>query len=61
MKLCSNCFRNKPKEHLFCPWCGYPGVNTGLKMCDGKQVYREKLTDETIFKTADMEFLIKIL
>lgn len=28
---------------------------------NGEQVYRQKITDETIFKTADMEFLIKIL
>lgn len=34
--------------------------DTGLYI-DGKQVYREKLTDETIFKSADVEFLIKIL
>jgi pSer/pThr/pTyr-binding forkhead associated (FHA) protein len=28
---------------------------------DGEQVHKQKITDETIFKSADMEFLIKIL
>lgn len=28
---------------------------------DGEQVHKQKITDETIFRTADMEFLIKIL
>jgi len=35
---------------------------TGLTIdCERQQVHRQKITDETIFKTADMEFLIKIL
>lgn len=41
MEQCSNCFKNKSKEHLFCPWCGYPGVNIGLKRCGNGHIIYE--------------------
>jgi hypothetical protein len=34
MGICSNCLRKKTEEQLFCPWCGYPGWNIGLKRCN---------------------------
>lgn len=33
MAICSNCLRKKTEDQLFCPWCGYPGRNIGLKRC----------------------------
>ncbi|MCP5106178.1 MAG: FHA domain-containing protein [bacterium] len=34
MEICSNCFRSKTGDHLFCPWCGFPTRDVGLKRCN---------------------------
>ena len=34
--------------------------NSGL-FIDGKKIHREKIVDETLFKAADVEFLVKVL
>jgi len=34
MEICSNCLKSKAREHIFCPWCGYPAGNIGLKQCN---------------------------
>jgi hypothetical protein len=41
MELCSNCFRNISREYLFCPWCGYPAGNIGLKQCNKGHIIYE--------------------
>jgi hypothetical protein len=41
MEICSNCLRKKSREHLFCPWCGYPDGNTGLKRCNKGHIMYE--------------------
>ncbi len=33
MKTCLNCFRNIDDDALFCPYCGYPQGEVGLKKC----------------------------
>lgn len=41
MTLCSNCFREKSEAYLFCPWCGYPGGDIGLKTCNKGHIIYE--------------------
>jgi len=41
MDICSNCLRKKSEEQLFCPWCGYPDGNIGLKRCNKGHVMFE--------------------
>lgn len=41
MDICSNCLRKKTEEQLFCPWCGYPAWDIGLKRCNKGHVMFE--------------------
>ena len=43
MDICSNCFRNKNEDHIFCPWCGYPTGDIGLKQCKHGHIIFETL------------------
>ncbi len=41
MEICSNCLKSKSGEHIFCPWCGYPAGNIGLKRCNKGHIIYE--------------------
>ena len=41
MEICSNCLRSKSGEHIFCPWCGFPAGNIGLKQCNKGHIIYE--------------------
>ncbi len=43
MDICSNCFRSKDGEHIFCPWCGFPTGDIGLKKCGNGHIIYETL------------------
>ena len=33
MEICSNCFKKSSQAYPFCPFCGYPNIDIGLKRC----------------------------
>ncbi|MGD2088093.1 MAG: FHA domain-containing protein [Candidatus Aminicenantes bacterium] len=33
MEICSNCFKKSSQASPFCPYCGYPYIDIGLKRC----------------------------
>jgi hypothetical protein len=33
MEICSNCFKKSLQSSPFCPYCGYPNIDIGLKRC----------------------------
>jgi hypothetical protein len=33
MEICSNCFKDIPQKYPFCPFCGSPTIEIGLKQC----------------------------
>lgn len=33
MEICSNCFKKSSQASPFCPFCGYPNIDIGLKRC----------------------------
>ena len=40
MEICSNCFKKTPQSNPFCPHCGYPNIEIGLKRCTkGHTIY----------------------
>ena len=40
MEICSNCFKQTSQAYPFCPHCGYPNVDVGLKNCPkGHTIY----------------------
>lgn len=41
MEICSNCLRSKSGEHIFCPWCGFPARDIGLKQCNKGHIIYE--------------------
>ena len=41
MELCSNCFKNIPEKYPFCPFCGSPNVEIGLKQCSQGHIIYE--------------------
>ncbi|MGE5341975.1 MAG: FHA domain-containing protein [Candidatus Omnitrophota bacterium] len=41
MELCSNCFKQIPKEYPFCPYCGCPTIEVGLKQCTSGHIIYE--------------------
>jgi len=41
MEICSNCLKTKSREHKFCPLCGYPEGNIGLKQCNKGHIIYE--------------------
>jgi len=45
MKTCLNCFKNIDDNALFCPYCGYPQEEVGLKKCPHGHVIFEAWKD----------------
>jgi len=43
MDICSNCLKKIDGEHLFCPWCGFPAGDIGLRACGHGHVIYETL------------------
>jgi hypothetical protein len=41
MEICSNCFKKSSQASPFCPYCGYPNIDIGLKRCaKGHIIYK---------------------
>lgn len=53
MDICSNCFRGKDGDHIFCPWCGYPTGDIGLKQCRNGHIIFETLKNCPFCQQAD--------
>lgn len=41
MEICSNCLKKKPREYLFCPFCGFSAAKIGLKKCSEGHIMYE--------------------
>lgn len=53
MDICSNCFRSKDGDQIFCPWCGYPTGDIGLKQCKNGHIIYETLKNCPFCQQAD--------
>lgn len=41
MEICSNCFKKSSPEYYYCPYCGYPTMDIGLKRCSKGHIIYE--------------------
>ncbi|GEM_PF-1244565 len=41
MELCPNCFKTIPQKYPFCPLCGFPTLDIGLKKCNNGHIIYE--------------------